>query len=191
MVSIVVRENLGEYRPPFDVSATIERLVGSVDPKYLAGLEAVVLSSRSSLNRKGRRRASKSRGKKVWVRDCLGLYERPRRGQPAWIELFVDTILAGATLRSLRFRFVQETVVAETLFHELGHHIHATQAPEHADPEDVAEKWRSRLEIESFSRLHPVWSRVLAFSRPVLLPLINRWKRRFPKRTNGLSAGRT
>ena len=34
---------------------------------------------------------------------------------------------------------------SEVLFHEIGHHIHKTQAPEFKEREDVAESWEKRL----------------------------------------------
>jgi hypothetical protein len=36
-------------------------------------------------------------------------------------------------------------VLGEVLFHEIGHHIHYTQAPEFREREDVAEDWKKRL----------------------------------------------
>jgi hypothetical protein len=35
---------------------------------------------------------------------------------------------------------------SDVLYHEIGHHIHATRRPEHREKEDVAEKWKARLE---------------------------------------------
>jgi hypothetical protein len=36
-------------------------------------------------------------------------------------------------------------ILASTLLHEVGHHIHATLIPRHAEKERVADKWRSSL----------------------------------------------
>ena len=35
--------------------------------------------------------------------------------------------------------------MSETLFHELGHHIHRTQRPEYEGRENIAEKWSKKL----------------------------------------------
>ena len=56
-------------------------------------------------------------------------------GYPAWI-LKIGSIAAVAFSR--------------TLFHELGHHIHKTQAPEHFEREDVADKWKRRVSRNFF-----------------------------------------
>ncbi len=41
--------------------------------------------------------------------------------------------------------FFKNTVLANVLYHELGHHIHYTLRPEHRERENVADEWASRL----------------------------------------------
>ena len=168
----ITHDNLGSDRPPFDVQAAVQRLLASVDPRYLIGLGAVILSNRDAMTQRRRRRATTSRGEKVRLAECRGLYWRASRHGSATIEIFVDAVLAGAPRHARRFRLVHEWVLARTLFHELGHHLHATQAPEHTEPESVAERWRRRLTGESFRHLHPTLSRALRVAAPVLLPLL-------------------
>jgi hypothetical protein len=38
-----------------------------------------------------------------------------------------------------------EGVFGDVLLHEIGHHIHATSAPEHSDKEEVADQWKKKL----------------------------------------------
>jgi len=45
----------------------------------------------------------------------------------------------------LKAPYFADNALGEVLFHEIGHHIHTTQAPEFKECEDVAEKWRKRL----------------------------------------------
>jgi hypothetical protein len=42
-------------------------------------------------------------------------------------------------------RFWRDGSFGDVLFHEIGHHIHATVRPEHREKEDVAEDWRKKL----------------------------------------------
>lgn len=174
----LVKVNFGAYRPPIDAREAVVRLLTAVEPRYLAGLGSVVLGSHQSFNRSRRRGKTRSRGRKVAYRDANGLYFRAWRGEPASIELFVDSILRAAPRPFRRLRFVQNLALGHTLFHELGHHIHATQARQHAEKEDVAEAWRRRLSAAAFPRLHPRLAIALRFLRPALYPLL-RWLMRF------------
>lgn len=40
---------------------------------------------------------------------------------------------------------VRDSLIAKVLFHEWGHHLHYTQAPEFRDKEDVADEWARKL----------------------------------------------
>jgi len=35
--------------------------------------------------------------------------------------------------------------VGDTLYHEIGHHIHYTVRPEHREREDIADEWANKL----------------------------------------------
>ena len=143
---------------------------------------AVVLSAHQGLNRKRRREKTKARGRKVAIREAHGLYHREWFGRPASIELFIDSMLEGIPGLLFRWPTLKDLILARTLFHELGHHLHATQAPEHAEPEDIAERWRMGLTREAFAVLHP---RSIPFLRVVarLLQPLRRWfYRRYGRR---------
>jgi len=53
---------------------------------------------------------------------------------------------------------------ADVLYHEVGHHIHATRRPEYRDKEDVAEAWSAKLSRGFFQSRY--W-----YLFPVVLPL--------------------
>jgi hypothetical protein len=57
----------------------------------------------------------------------------------------VDNILRAAPRWSLAIPVLRDTAVGETLYHEIGHHIHSSFAPEYRDRERVAERWERRL----------------------------------------------
>jgi hypothetical protein len=166
-----------EYEPPFDLRPLLSRMLRSVPSEYLAGLGSVVLTSTDTLSRKRRRSTTRSRKRIVKVVQARGLYHYAWAGEPAWIEIFVDRILNGWERGWwLKLPPVQDFLFAPVLFHEIGHHIHATARPEFREREDVADKWAVKLEtiyyrkerpyIRWLSRLarpfHPAIKRILA-----------------------------
>jgi hypothetical protein len=166
--------NFSGYTPPFDVVPVVEKMLASVPQKYLIGLSSVVLTNSSGLSRKLRRSVTKARKRKVKIVEAGGLYHAALHGNRAWIEIFVDNKLRGVE-RSwwLKIAYVRETALAGVLFHEIGHHIHATSHPEYRDKEDVADSWKLKLNRQYFRNQHP-WVRLFAYPLRPLLRLIIR-----------------
>jgi hypothetical protein len=164
--------NFSGYTPPFEVAPTIERMLASVPPKYLVALSEVVLTNSSGLPRKLRRSVTKSRKRKVKIAEARGLYHPAWNGNRAWIEIFIDN-----TLRNwekgwwLSLRSYREILLGDVLFHEIGHHIHATAQPEFREKEDVADSWKVKLKRQYNRAQHP-WQRALLYPfRPLLIAL--------------------
>lgn len=135
------------HEPSFDVVAMTQRIIDSVPDKYLQGLTEVVLTNAGGLPRDRRRSVTKSRGRKVRIKEARGLYHPASQHRGAWIEIFVDNILNRWEDSWLqRTRWFRETELAEVLFHEIGHHIHFTVRPEYREKEDVADVWKVRLQ---------------------------------------------
>src|ERR1035438_8091554 len=86
--------NFSCYTPPFDVVPIVERMLASVQPRYLIGLKEVVLTNSTGLSRKLRRSVTKSRKRKVRIAAARGLYHQAWKGKQAWIEIFVDNTLS-------------------------------------------------------------------------------------------------
>ena len=86
----------------------------------------------------------------------LGLYHGKHRGKSPWIEIYVDKI-AERHKTHLWIPFMRDAVFGEVLLHEIGHHIHATIAPEHSDEEYVAERWKKKLTHEIWSNRNRFW----------------------------------
>lgn len=162
--------NFVGYTPPFNVVPIVERMLASVPPKYLVGLSEVVLTNSSGLPRKLRRSVTKSRKRKVKSAEAGGLYHQAWQGNRAWIEIFVDNILRNWEKGWwLSIRFYRESLIGDLLFHEIGHHIHATVQPEFREKEDVADGWKLRLTRQYIRFRHP-W--LIALLSP-FQPLIN------------------
>jgi len=153
----VVTQFTNGYVPPFDVVASVEEMLDSVPPKYLNWLSEIVLTNTSGLPRKLRRSMTKSRGRKVRQAASAGLYFQAWNGRPARIKIYVDN-----TLRNwerglwLKLSFYRDMLLGNVLFHEIGHHIHATVRPEHRESEDVADIWKLRLYRNYLRRRRPI-----------------------------------
>ncbi len=143
--SVIVRESYGSTAPSFDAGLVVRRLLDGIPSKYLIGLKTVVLTDTAELNHAERRKKTQLRGKTIRIRVCRGLYNHASKNAPAWIEIFMDNCARDWPLRLLKVAFFADFALSEILFHEIGHHIHATQAPEFKEREDVAEDWRKRL----------------------------------------------
>jgi hypothetical protein len=171
----VVTQFTNGYVPPFDVVASVEKMLDSVPPKYLNGLSEIVLTNTSGLPRKLRRSVTKSRGRKLRQAEARGFYYQAWNGRPAWIKIFVDnTLIHWHVWFWSRHSFTRDIPMGDILFHEIGHHIHATLRPEHREREDLADDWKDRLRANYFRNRHP-W---LRFFTRMLRPLINRYVRR-------------
>jgi hypothetical protein len=171
---VAVREAYREYLPPFDVKATVEKLISSVPAKFLSGLNCVVLVNQSGLSRRDRVGKVRSRKRKFDKLRVLGRYHPGWRNSSPYIELRVDRILSGLeTTAALKIKLFREIAVGHVLFHELGHHIHATMRPEHLEKEDVADRWAGKLN-RNFVRTR-YW-----YLLPAILPAL--WVYRFARR---------
>ncbi len=154
MVEVV--EAYRDFVPPCNAQAAVEELLRSVPEKYLGGLWRIVLTNGAALTGKRRRSWSWSRGRKARHAEVRGLYHQEWHGAPAWIELFVDKIVEGPPDWALRLPLVRSVLFGAVVYHELGHHIHALQRPEHREREDVADDWQIRLGRGHIRRRHPI-----------------------------------
>lgn len=145
MQSVAIIEAYRDWSPPVDAAATVRKLLDSLPERYLIGLRTVILTNRGGLPRGRRRKAMWSRGRKVRMSSCLGIYHGASRRQQPWIELFVDAIVARSSRWTMRVPLLREMAFGSVLYHEIGHHLHATQAPVHLEREDVADSWKREL----------------------------------------------
>ena len=154
---IIIREAYKDYEPPFDVVRIVNRLLAGVPNTRLAGLKTVVLSSSANLSKPVRKAKAHARGKSYELGKCRGRYHQKWKNESAWIELWVDNMLMSCPKPLLWVNILRDFAIADTLFHELGHHIHYSQAPEHKEKEDVADKWDKRLSRQYFRRRYWYW----------------------------------
>jgi len=142
---IPIKEFYQHYQPPVKATAIVRRLLSRVPDKYIRGLGYVVLTNLSGQPRRHRLGKTTSRGRRVPQSRVLGRYHQRCQGQTPWIELYVDQIFRGFPRWALWIPFARDLAIGDTLYHELGHHVHMFIRPEYREKEDVAEDWRKRF----------------------------------------------
>ena len=143
-----IHENYKDYRPPWDARSTIEKLLSVLPTHYLSGLQSVVLTNAASI---GRGKTQRIQGKKYLRQSCLGFYHHKRKGEQPWIEIVVDNIISGIPRALMRVPPLRNIVLADTLFHEIGHHLDNTIGAPARSGEAAAEAWQRRL-LRSYFR---------------------------------------
>jgi hypothetical protein len=157
-----IRENYEDYEPPVWVARTVERLLSSLSAGHVSGLSGVVLTESTKI---GKGKSRRVEGRKSARNRCLGMYQHKRHGEPAAIFLVVDNILDDDPhLHWLQFW--RDSILGDVLFHEIGHHLHATVGSAASGGEASANEWRRRL-----WRIH-LW-RKYWYLRPIVKPV--RW----------------
>ena len=166
---VELREFYKDYTPPRRVFQTVRRLLDLVPEQYLQGLDCVVLTNMSGQPRHRRLGKIPSSKGRVSRSRVLGLYHGAHRGKRPWIEIYVDKIMEY-NKGPYWLPFMREVVFGGVVLREIGHHIHATIAPEHSDKEVTAEKWKKKLRNEigrERIKRYPLFGFLLFFVRPL------------------------
>jgi hypothetical protein len=179
---IDIYESYKDFSPPAWVRTSIARLVDGIPAQYANGLHSITLTNTSGLNHRRRRQKTIARKRKVSIIECRGLYHQAWQGKPAMIELFIDKILYRWPALILKVPLFQDMLLADVLYHELGHHIHKTCAPEHREREDVAEVWGKKIGRLYFRQKYK-WFKLLGFILKPLVSLLLKIVRRIQRKT--------
>ena len=137
-----IAENYKDYEPPEFVRGSIERLLRSLSPEHVAGLESIVLTNSVAV---GRGKTHRIRGRKYQRNTCRGFYHCATQRERAWIEVIVDTTIGPLPRALLLTNAVPDFLLAQALYHEVGHHLDATVGSASRTGEAAAEDWRRRL----------------------------------------------
>ena len=137
----------------------LRELLKHVPPEHLIGLERItVIDSMSRKNRNAR-----------------GTYQPAYDNRRATIQISVDNIFGGLPRWLLFVPAVVQFTLAQTLFHEIGHHhearlLHGTSK---ADRERAAERYKSKMVVWAFRR----WRPFTVFFAPIIRPAlwVGRW----------------
>lgn len=143
---VEIVRSYANYTPPVDAAAATRFLLRHTPRNCLVGLKRIVLTNASALSRDQRRQTNWADKRQYRLGEVRAVYHPPSQGQPAWIEVFVDNVLRGWPRWFLCcVPMIRHMVFAETVYHEIGHHIHWTIHPEYAEREAAANKWARRL----------------------------------------------
>jgi hypothetical protein len=153
-----------DYIPPQCVQKMVDELLGAVPPRYLVGLQTIILTNQAAQPRNRKQQKIWSRNRRIKLVEALGYYSGASRSSRASITLHIDNIFKGASPRSLRIPLMRYYPLASVLYHEIGHHIHAEHNPVYEGKENVAEDWSDKL-LKGFYRTH-YW-----YLMPLLKPL--------------------
>lgn len=150
---IPVYENYEGYQPPRYAHATVLKLLSKLPPRYLSGLQSVVLTNGAAI---GRGKTQRVAGRKYARNSCLGFYHAKFKGEQAWIEIVVDNIIYewfGPKMPRIMSRIpvVRNAAFASVLYHEVGHHLECTVGAPAPGGEAAAEAWKARL-LRSYFR---------------------------------------
>jgi hypothetical protein len=150
-VIVPIYENYKGYRPPWDARSTIAKLFSALPNRYLSGLQSVVLTNAAAI---GRGKTQRVNGKKHLRQSCLGFYHRKRNGEQPWIEIVVGNAISAFRVPRVLMRvpLLRNIVLADTLFHEIGHHLDDTIGARARSGEAAAEGWQGRLIVFYFRK---------------------------------------
>ncbi len=168
---VPIYENYRGYTPPLGVTKTVERLLSSIPPGHLAGIESVVLTNALTL---GAGKTNRIRGRKQERKACLGFYHPASSDSGPWIELIIDNIVPMPLPRMFRWSFVYDLIFSDTVFHEVGHHLDATIGSPSRTGENAADSWASILRRRYFREHHRIASFLLYGIAKVLRPTADR-----------------
>jgi hypothetical protein len=161
MADVRIVESYRGWRPTLNAKGIVGRLVAGLPEDPVRDLARIVLTNSTALDHRRRRTPVFHRGRRVPIRTVSGMYHHAWRGEAPWIELLVDNLekrFSPLPLWLCRFPPLADFHFGTTLFHEIGHHIHATQGPSGREVEDVADSWSARLLRHHMLRQYP-WLR--------------------------------
>lgn len=134
-----IREQYLDFTPPLILYGSVELLLRYVPPQYLAELHTITLTNSAALRKSWRGKVSWE-GRRVRASDCRGAYGRGH------IILVVDQMFDDFPEIFLLLPLIKRYLIARTLYHEIGHHIHKLEQPGYrAEKEMFADEWRDKL----------------------------------------------
>lgn len=157
---------------------SLELLLRYVPEEHLRGLRRIILTNSEQLL--GRKTIT-SEKRRIRLSDCLGLYG------DGYIRLIVDRIFDPYPELFLLVPLFKTYAIGETLYHEIGHHIHAMQEPGYRDRrEEVADEWSDKLMRIYLKQRYWYLAPIRIMLSP-LSPLVTRIEAKLDQYTKGTS----
>jgi hypothetical protein len=163
-----IHSELTDETEPAWMRPTVERLLAFLPESHCHGLGAIVLT-RTNISA-NRPRARRARANRKGI--ALGKYHAGWKGKPAWIELVVDEIVKQIPKGMTWLQVVRDLTVGRVLFHEIGHHLDATNRSVGRTGEHGAMAWERRLSRQYLQQtygylrpLRPVFKAAARFAK--------------------------
>lgn len=121
-----IREHYARCEPRLEYARHVETIAHTLPEWVISGIGLVLLRDSFSLSRKEARETLASG---VPVCEASGVYYRAHQGDPARIELFLDTILGIWPQWVIHVPILRYEIVGRVFCHELGHHVYARKHP--------------------------------------------------------------
>lgn len=118
----------------------------------------------------GRGKTRRVRGRKFQRRECRGFYNPGGRNARPFIELVVDNVIGNRRLPN--FKLIRDVIVADTLYHEIGHHLHSTVGSARRGGEASADDWAERLTELHMRRQYRWMNSIARIINPIAKPLM-------------------
>jgi hypothetical protein len=181
--NVKVVEQYLNYAPPVDVYSSVRLLLRYVPEQHLVGLHTVVLTNSETVRKQIRGKIT-SEKRRFRPADCNGLYSKGR------ILLLIDQIFANYPELFLLLPQFKAYVIGETLYHEIGHHIHRLDEPGYrSKKEDVADQWKEKLLQVFLVQRYWYLAKLVRAYAALLHPIVLRLKRSGgPDKTGGAQA---
>ncbi len=136
---------------PVDFAAELRRLLRRLPPEHLAGLSRIVVS--------GGRPLDERHGEEI-----LGQYFEAYEGEPAFIMLYPEEMAGDLPSFLRKVPTVWRVVLAETLYHEVGHHYqrftHGIRKPAQEDHAESYGLRHARAAFPAVYRFLDGWRRL-------------------------------
>ncbi len=175
----LVEDAYKDFTPSVNVKKTVQILLEYVPREDTAHLQSIILTNTAALSR-GRRRQKSSSGASIPF--VAGLYHRTWKGNPAYIEIFVDNILSRAEKYELWFTFFRNLLFATVLYHEIGHHVQYMSKSKLVSREAYAEKYATHLKRHFVQRRYWYVKKIYWLLKKVgVVRLITRGNRKFKR----------
>ena len=111
-------------------------------PQDLAHLKEIILTNTGALSRERKRHRGSSGAP---ISRILGRYSQRWKGQPAYIEIFVNNILEDVSWFDRRIPVLRNSMFAKVLYHEIGHHVQMISNSKLVKKEAFADEYALRL----------------------------------------------
>lgn len=138
---------------PFDVERSLRNLLKVVPQDQLLGLGSIILVDQ--ITHKSSRKSE-------------GLYWHKRGHELAKIEIAISTLYKGMPRPVFYLPFITKFMLANVLFHEVGHHY---QQQVHGVTKKTEESFASKYRKQMLKRAFPLWRFLLLPLSPLVLIL--------------------